>query len=214
MNSQFIRFIILAICGVVISVIKVSYFTEKGEEIYSYTLAGISSVICYSLLYFFVYFGERYLGFNPKYKYLGTWIETMKNNKENHASIFEIKYSFFKRNFSIYGNTFNVDTQEPYAEWISNAVVFPEPHRIYYLHKSNIFGSSGDISGVTKLNFIGSNGNYFEGTGYVIDNVNPPVRIDFNFVSLKKKDLKNIINKTKISNKQDRAKLLEYFSKN
>jgi hypothetical protein len=52
-------------------------------------------------------------------------------------------------------------------------------------------------------------GEFYEGTGYVIDNTDPLERVDFSFERVRRRDIKRLIGKYKIRNKADRVALWE-----
>jgi hypothetical protein len=204
MKRRFIDYAITALAAGSAAYVKEGYFREPGREYVSYGMSILAGLFVFLALNFVRHLIERTFRLDPRYGYLGCWIEEIAKSNVPHYSLFEIKHSLIGDKFQVTGNTYDAKTHKPYADWGSTAVAFPEDNTLYYLHKSIIYGRAGDISGLTRLNFVGSNARFYEGTGYLIDNCEPLYRVHFSFERLERSTIKRLTGKRKLSSKADR----------
>jgi hypothetical protein len=205
MKRRLFDYGITALAAATAAFVKEEHFNTPGQEHISYGASIISGIIVFSVLHCAIHCFSKGLRLNPRFGYLGWWIEDIaKSSSSKHYSLFEVKHDIISDCFRVTGNTYDAKTHEPFADWGSTAVAFSEDNTLYYLHKSVIHGRAGDISGITRLNFVGSSGRYYEGTGYLIDNGEPLERVHFSFERLDNAEIKRHIGKRHLSKKSDR----------
>lgn len=197
-----------AVAAGIATLVKDSIGSAEGAPALEYGVPIAAGVATFVALNGIRYGAERGLRWNARFAMVGTWVERFDSTGIDRYSLFEIRHRFLANTFHIVGHTYNTATHEPFANWHSIAVTFPEENTLYYLHKSVIHGRT-DVSGVTRLNFAGSGRVLYEGTGYLIDNDEPLQRLDFSIERLQKDKVKSITGKSRLESRADRVKLFE-----
>jgi hypothetical protein len=206
MERRYYDYIITGVAAGVAAYTKDTYFKGPNETVISYGFSILLGFTAFILLNIVRYAVERGLCTDPRYRYLGTWIEDIHKLGQTHYSLFSINHNIVTNIFTVSGKTYDSSTHEVYADWHSTAVAFPEENGLYYLHQSTIRGQHGKITGLTRMNFEGNYG----GWGTILDDAEPLAKVDFDFARLYPTDVRQAIGKARIRSIVDRKAFFKH----
>lgn len=149
MERRWIDYLVTAIAAAVAAYAKENFFRAPGREFLAYGISIAAGLLAFQLLNLLRYLLDRGLRLDPRFGYLGFWIEEALGEASSYCTLFEVKHDPLTNRFSVEGNTFHTETTRHYADFFSVAVSFPENNRMYYLHKAKILGRNGEITGLT-----------------------------------------------------------------
>jgi hypothetical protein len=195
----------------------------------SSTIVGIEKFLYMMIIGGIIYFvGKTYISKLVLYialkvikesKLTGMWIEITKDSEGNiYYGLFEIKYSGEKDMYVVNGECYTHDGCV-YATWESTRLdISLESKKIEYTYTSQI--GSTDIKGYACLKIHAVGNKYTEGSGYLIDMLNPDTTkisksMNFNVLKIDKDLCLKINNSENIINKYEFVnKFSEYANKN
>ncbi len=113
--------------------------------------------------------------------------------------------------FMVSGQAFIAGNLKLYASWASESVAIPSDNHVAFIHRATIVGKIGEITGLTRMNFVKEGRNYYAGSGSILDDDENVVALNFFFERRNKKMVKRFIGKNRIQDVQDRTQFLSQY---
>ena len=150
-----------------------------------------------------------------RFKALGTWIETIGEDRDRRYSIFRIKFNRNRAIFECKGDTFDGRGFDLFCSFHGELVDFKGDNLVYnYTIVYHGIGAEQKHGvGVSHMTFVATPGRkyFLEGKGYFTDTV---PQAPFSFVRLDRETIRDLIGKRNVTSVEDRKALpAAYHSK-
>lgn len=208
MSTRVVDFLIAGTATAVGAYLKEIVF--KGDTTLAYTLSVAAAVGVFVSAHAAASAIRRLLKTDKRFRLIGEFVETCEKNGRAHISFLRVKHNPVTDQFAMSGETYDVQTGGLYASWSSNTIIFDGARRVIMCHSADIRMIPNVITGYMCMNFVGPDGDFDEGTGFVVEDGGNQ-RLDFLFERLPPKAILEATGKTKLKTRQDRITFFNWW---